>query len=226
MDENASGSPARTPDDDEFGAWVDSADLDDFTSYEAPTSTPFIAMERSQAPQVTTVRELRRMNSLEQDTRTLGSLVVQTRSISDNTMSDGLYFNPWDDDVPSKMRSSHQTEYDDECDIDPEVDSALAFSAWESTLAQDKHSVRNDNDDEEAVFDAWDDDQRTANQEWTPADEVAQDLNTLNSGVDTRTASRDETQQRHGFASQRHSEGTGMTNDSERRPIAWMQRLT
>lgn len=228
MDHTYSQSPIGAEDEDDFGAWVDATDSPASTGYHTPIGTPFVDEYTTTDASVMTVRDLRRLNSLEHSAHEIDSIVIRTPSIAQDTTS-YLYINPWDDGIVPTERLGYQTNpHDEECDIDPEIDSAMAFSAWESALSRSDPIQDEDKDEDEGedgAFDAWDGDSQIYIQEFKPAED-AHSPTTQSIGIDSQAFSHKEVPEESPDALEWYTGQDGMVKPAERRSPTWMQRLT
>lgn len=211
---------------DEFGAWVDSSDPDDSLHFQTPASSPHISAERAGQQDTMSMQKLGQLDRPELAAHTLKQLNAQSSSIPSEHVT-VLYSNPWDDDHPALDERGLQDQYDHDDDdgMDPEIDSALASSAWESVLAEDRFSVK-DSDDEESTFEAWSiGDHRGSEEPIREKEEVHRSEaqcsgNFYDTGVEINTE-----QQSDGRLEWYNTDFSTVTGTEVKQPT-WMQRLT
>lgn len=220
-------SPTGAEDEDDFGAWVDATDSPTSTGYHTPIGTSFADEYTAPDASVMTLRQLRRLNVLEHSAQELGSLDTGAPSTSGDATTQ-LYLNPWENDnIISKERLAYDAnEYDESGDIDPEIDSAMAFSAWESALSRsDRTRDEDEDDDEDLVFDAWDGGSRFEFQEVRPVGDTRFSVMQSNGG-NSQALSDKEVKEEPAYALDWYTGEDGLVEPPQRRSPTWMQRLT
>ena len=212
---------------DGFGAWVDSSDPNDSLHFPTPSSSPYMSSNQVEQQDPMPIPNLGDTDRPQLEAYALRKLKSQTSSTPSEHVNI-LYSNPWNDDHPvlDKRKLQEQHDYDDDGDMDPEIDSALASSAWESVLAEDTCSTHDDSDDEVSTFEAWDIGEHSSSQELA---EDKKEFQTSEARVNDSfhdTSVEINAEERSDSKLEWYNTDYSTVTGTEVRQPTWMQRLT
>lgn len=231
--ETSTHTGANADDLSDFGEWVDSSDSIYGCSKSSLHVSDGLQPLNSYAPESyasTITREPASVRSPDYASISHDALDIR---ISSNSMleASSLHSNPWLEMEPHEGRSaSYGDGIEDGSDYDPEIDSAMAFSEWENArtmvaTTQDDSDL-DVNDEDDAMYVAWDMEQQVTSPPPDLAEDVAY-LTTRLSGSDTyNTDPDDRSNERHSAPLQHASEKRARHRDRQSLQLRWMRRLT
>lgn len=170
--EATSNIESDTEDASEFGDWVDSSDLK--PSVHVSDDLPLLdnCTPGLQASAITRGAIIARNSDAAKFSLDLLNVRI---SFNDRLETNSLDSNPWTDvESFEPTFASRDDQHDNNEDYDPEIDSAMAFSEWENdrTTSAAHEDDSHVDDDEDAMYDAWDMEQEGTVSPHTSADEV------------------------------------------------------